>query len=272
MNVYFHEKLDLKKYIIRYIICLIPLYLYGFYKNGIVLYNKDYISFLSMFKIFYLLILSLISYFLTNKILKKKINFDLVFLSLFIIPLFMPYHINIILYFLIISISLLFRKYYNVALIILILSLFNNFKNFAEEANIYAFSTWDLLWGRNIGGIGSTAIVIGIIIVIYLTITKNYKYLITLSGVIVFIILSIIFKDNLFITSGNAYLSLVFLAPWSDKSPYLKKYMLIYGALIGLLGFIFMHFINPYYGMVLSITIINIIYNVAEKKKALLVK
>mgnify|MGYP001308018803 CR=1 FL=1 len=96
-------------------------------KNGIVLYNKDYISFLSMFKIFYLLILSLISYFLTNKILKKKINFDLVFLSLFIIPLFMPYHINIILYFLIISISLLFRKYYNVALIILILSLFNNF-------------------------------------------------------------------------------------------------------------------------------------------------
>ena len=182
MNVYFHEKLDLKKYIIRYIICLIPLYLYGFYKNGIVLYNKDYISFLSMFKIFYLLILSLISYFLTNKILKKKINFDLVFLSLFIIPLFMPYHINIILYFLIIFISLLFRKYYNVALIILILSLFSNFLNPAEEANIYAFSTWDLLWGRNIGGIGSTSIILGILISIILIFTNNYKYLVEIVG------------------------------------------------------------------------------------------
>ena len=36
--------------------------------------------------------------------------------------------------------------------------------------------------------------------------------------------------------------------------------MLIYGASIGVLGFIFMHFINQYYGMVLAITIINIIY------------
>ena len=84
--------------------------------------------------------------------------------------------------------------------------------------------------------------------------------------VIIFIILSILFKDYSFLTSGNAYLSLIFLAPWSDKSPYLKKYMLIYGALIGVLGFIFMHFINQYYGMVLAITIINIIYIVIEKK------
>lgn len=272
MNVYFHEKLDLKKYIIRYIICLIPLYLYGFYKNGIVLYNKDYISFLSMFKIFYLLILSLISYFLTNKILKKKINFDLVFLSLFIIPLFMPYHINIILYFLIIFISLLFRKYYNVALIILILSLFNNFKNPAEEANIYAFSTWDLLWGRNIGGIGSTSIILGILIGIILIFTNNYKYLVVIGGLLSFIIISIIFKDYNYLTNGNAILTILFVASIPNKSPVLKKYMFIYGLLIGIIGIILMKYLNPYYGMVLSITIINIIYNVAEKKKALPVK
>ena len=92
------------------------------------------------------------------------------------------YFIANFLYFLIISISLLFRKYYNVALIILILSLFNNFENFVDEANIYAFSTWDLLWGRNIGGIGSTSIILGILIGIILIFTNNYKYLVVIGG------------------------------------------------------------------------------------------
>ena len=50
MNVYLHDKNDLKKNIIKYIICLLSLYLYGFYKNGILLYSKDYVSFLEMFK------------------------------------------------------------------------------------------------------------------------------------------------------------------------------------------------------------------------------
>ena len=152
------------------------------------------------------------------------------------------------------------RTYIKELIVILILSIFFSFLNPAEADNIYAFNTWDLLFGRNIGGLASTSIVIGILIAIYLSLTNNYKYLITLSGVIIFIILSILFKDYSFLTSGNAYLSLIFLAPWSNKSPYLKKYMLIYGALIGFLGFIFMHFINQYYGMVLAITIINIIY------------
>lgn len=266
MNVFLHNKNNLKKNIISYILALIPLYLYGFYKNGIILYNKDYISFFGMFKIFYLLIINILLYFITNKILKKNISFDLIFLSIFIIPLFMPFNINLLVYILVMFLGLLFRKYYNVSLVILILSIFFSFLNPAEADNIYAFNTWDLLFGRNIGGLASTSIVIGIIIAIYLAITNNYKYLITLSGVIIFILLSILFKDYSFLTSGNAYLSLIFLAPWSDKSPYLKKYMLIYGALIGVLGFIFMHFINPYYGMVLAITIISIIYIAIEKK------
>lgn len=266
MNVFLHNKNNLKKIIISYILALIPLYLYGFYKNGIILYNKDYISLFGMFKIFYLLIINVLLYFITNKILKKNISFDLIFLSLFIIPLFMPFNINLLVYILVMFLGLLFRKYYNISLVILILSIFFSFLNPAEADNIYAFNTWDLLFGRNIGGLASTSIVIGILIAIYLSLTNNYKYLITLSGVIIFIILSILFKDYSFLTSGNAYLSLIFLAPWSNKSPYLKKYMLIYGALIGLLGFIFMRFINPYYGMVLAITIINIIYIVIEKK------
>ena len=191
MNVFLHNKNNLKKNIISYILALIPLYLYGFYKNGIILYNKDYVSLFGMFKIFYLLIINVLLYFITNKILKKNISFDLIFLSLFIIPLFMPFNINILVYILVMFLGLLFRKYYNVSLIILILSIFFSFLNPAEVDNIYAFNAWDLLFGRNIGGLASTSIVIGIIIAIYLSLTNNYKYLITLSGVIIFILLSI---------------------------------------------------------------------------------
>ena len=71
MNVFLHNKNNLKKIIISYILALIPLYLYGFYKNGIILYNKDYISLFGMFKIFYLLIINVLLYFITNKILKN---------------------------------------------------------------------------------------------------------------------------------------------------------------------------------------------------------
>ena len=267
MNVYLHDKNDLKKNIIKYIICLLPLYLYGFYKNGILLYSKNYISFLGMFKIVYLLILSVGAYFITNKILKKEFKFDLTFLSLFLIPLFMPLSINLFVYFGILFVSLLFRKYYNAALVILVLSFFGKFDSLIDDTSIYAFSTWDYLWGRNIGGIASTSIVLGVIIAIVLTFTNNYKYLISIFGLLSFSILSILFKDYTFLLNGNAILTILFIATIPDKSPVLKKNMMIYGLLIGIIGFVFMKVLNPYCGMVLSTAVISIIYDILLAKK-----
>lgn len=267
MNVYLHDKNDLKKNIIKYIICLLSLYLYGFYKNGILLYSKDYVSFLEMFKIVYLLILSICAYFLTNKILKKEFKLDLTFLSLFLIPLFMPLSINLFVYFGIVFIFLLFRKYYNVALVILVLSFLGKFASPMDDTSLYAFSTWDYLWGRNIGGIGSTSIVLGIIIAIVLSFTNNYKYLISIFGILSFSILSILFKDYAFLINSNAILTILFIATIPDKSPVLKKNMIIYGLLIGILGSIFMKVLNPYYGMVLSTAVISIIYEILLVKK-----
>ena len=220
-----------------------------------------------MFKIIYLLILSVGAYFLTNKILKKEFRFDLTFLSLFLIPLFLPLSINLFVYFGILFIFLLFRKYYNVALVILVLSFFGKFDSHLDDASLYAFSTWDYLWGRNIGGIASTSIVLGVIIAIALTFTNNYKYLISIFGLLSFSILSILFKDYTFLLNGNAILTILFIATIPDKSPVLKKNMVIYGLLIGIIGFVFMKVLNPYYGMVLSATIISIIYDILLVKK-----
>jgi len=94
MEVFIHSKNSLKKNVINYIILLIPLYIYGIYKNGIILYTKDLINIFSIFKLLYLLIIGIVGYILKNIIFKKKVHLDYEFLSLFIIPLFMPYNIN----------------------------------------------------------------------------------------------------------------------------------------------------------------------------------
>ena len=206
---------------------------------------------------------------LPDIILKKKINFDLLFLSLFVIPLFSPFNTNIFLYLIVMFIFLLFRKYYNLALIILIFSSFGNFVNPGESLGIYSFNIWDLLCGRNISGLGSSSILLGFIIMFFLNFTNNYKLSISLSGLIIFFILAIIFREYYFLVNGNAILSLIFIAPWSNLSPMLRNTKIIYGFIIGILGFIFMYFVNIYYGMILSISIISVIYQLNLKFKFL---
>ena len=273
MNVYIHDKNSLKTYIIKYIICLLPLYIYGFYKNGILLYINDYTNIFSMFKIFYLVILSIIAYFITNKILKKVFKIDLIFLSLFLIPLFCPVKINLLFYFSILFIFLLFRKFYNVALVILVLSLFTTFITGIDNSNLYAFNLWDKIWGRNIGGIGSTSICLGLISFIVLSFINNHKFLVSLSSLCSFILLSIIFQEYSLLLNGNSILSILFIVSLPDKSPILKKNMIYYGFFVGVLGFIFCLFVNSYYGMILSIAIMSIFYEyIIFKKKDLCIE
>ena len=267
--MYIHDKNDLKSYVIKYIICLLPLYIYGFYKNGILLFTSDYVSFFGMFKVFYLPLLSVTAYFITNKILKENFNVDLLFLSLFLIPLFVPSNINLLLYFFVNFIFLLFRKFYNIALVITMLSLLGTFPSNIDNPSIYSFTTWDLLWGRNIGGIASTSIILGLIIFIILSLINDHKYLVSISGLLTFTLLSIIFKEYFLLTSGNAILTLLFIASIPNKSPLLKKNMLIYGTLIGAFGFILSLFVSPYYGMVLSVLLISTIYKLLNLKKCI---
>ena len=173
-RVFFHNKVNIKNIVISYLLCLIPLILYGIYKNGILLYTRDLISFLSIFKIIYLLIISLLIYILVDiLIFKKKEIWTLDLLFLMIIPLFMPQNINLFVYGISLFISFLISnvlerkiKFNKMAFcklfIILVLVVINNYTylNPAENLNIYSLNYWDLLWCRNIGGIASTNIIL----------------------------------------------------------------------------------------------------------------
>lgn len=264
MNL-FHENNSLKKQVIISVLCLIPLYLYGLYKNGLLLYQKNLISIFMVPKIFYFLIFSLLAYFITNKILHKHLEYDLLFLSLFIIPLFMPFKTNLIIYFLVIFIALLGRKYFNISLIILILSLFWSFETPVDTLNLYDFSLMDLLMGRGIGGIGVTSIVFGFIILLILSFLTDYKYLVSSSSLITYFIISLIFGKFDYLTLGNPILTLILVAPFSKYTPLKRRYQVLYGVLVSILGFIFM-FVDIYLGMMVSCFICSIGYLIYQKR------
>lgn len=258
MNL-FHENNSLKKQVIISILCLIPLYLYGFYKNGLLLYQKSLISIFMVPKIFYFLSFSLLAYFITNKILHKKFECDLLFLSLFIIPLFMPFNANLIIYSLVMFIALLCRKYFNLCLVILLLSLFWSFETPADSLSLYDFSLMDLLMGRGIGGIGVTSIIWGLIILVLLSVLTDYKYLVSSSSLITYLVLALIFGKLNYLTLGNPILTLILVAPFSKYTPLERKYQILYGVLVAFLGFLLM-FLNIYYGMILSCFIFSVGY------------
>ncbi len=272
--MFIHTKNTIKTNIIKTIIGIIPLLLYGLYKNGILLYNKDIISIIGIFKLIYLILIGLIIYIIINIIFKTKIKLDYEFLSIIIIPLFMPITIKYTLYATGLTFGLIITRFLKInqpALIILLilgLSFITKTLEFAnplELLNIYSFSSLDLLWGRNIGGIASTNIILGIFLLVYLSIITNYKYEVAISGLITFALGIIIFKDYSYIYNSMAILSLILIAPDMLSSPITKIPRIIYGSLIGIIGYILTKYLSYYTGVIISIVIINILFIIIKK-------
>ena len=279
-KVYINTKMTIDKYILRYIYGLIPLILYGIYKNGILLFNLDLINFLDIFKIIYLLIISIIIYIIYCLIFKKKIKINLEILNILIIPLFMPTSINLLIYTTTLFIGLIINHYlskvlkYNntafmILFILLFLVIFNNYNylNIAEATKNYSFSSLDLLFGRNTAGIASSSIIIGLLLIIYFSIFTIYKKEITLSSIISFILLiGILNNFNIInILNGNAILSFILIAPDMLSTPIKRNEKIIYGIIIGLLSAIFTQYIDIYCGSIIAILLISIIYNLIRK-------
>ena len=279
-KVYIHSKNTIDKYVLKYIYGLIPLVLYGIYKNGIILYNANLINFLSIFKVLYLIVISLIIYIIFSIITKRKLKINLELLSILIIPLFMPYSINLIIY----SISLFILlfidhylskilKYNNISFIILgiilVLVIFNsyNYLNPIEQTNNYSYSFLDLLFGRNPGGIATSSIIIGIILIIYYSIFTIYKQNIAISSIIVFLILTGIlnnFNINSLLNS-NTILSFILIAPELKNTPVSLKGTIIYGYVVGLISVLLCQFVSIYTGAFMAIFIVSLSYSILRK-------
>ena len=262
-------------------IAIIPLYLYGIYKNGYLLYANKYINLFGIFKVvLYPLISALIGY-LFGYIFKNKkrelLNFGV------LAGLIVPFNFNMVIYFilvigLLLLVALIPNKYkinelsLFLAILIVISKLSNNSLLFnpMELTNMYKFTLVDLFFGRGASLLYTSSIFWIICSYFVLVFIKTYKKNIFLiSGftfTILFLVYMIITKDYLntfkLFLNGTTFFSLVYLAPINIASPSTDKEITIFSILLGIVSFILIFIFKVYTGSIIAVLILSVLYRI----------
>lgn len=253
MNVYLKSKNNENKILVKYILLLIPFLIYGFYKNGILLYKGEYVNIFYMFKPLILTIISiLISYLFTKYKKEDFISYRLylnILSSLIVLPntnifiyLIILFLVNILYTFKKVNISLI-----TILLLIIVSMIFSKylFLNIYEESVNHSYSITNYLFGNGSGGISNTLFIYSILVFIYLICDFSYKKHIVVTSLTVYYILLIIsfvlFKkfDYNLLLNNNLVFSFIFLNTISIFTPYTKGGCYLYGFILGLISFCF---------------------------------
>ncbi len=253
MNVYLKSKNNENKILVKYILLLIPFLIYGFYKNGILLYKGGYVNIFYMFKPLILTIISiLISYLFTKYKKEEFISYRLylnILSSLIVLPntnifiyLIILFLVNILYTFKKVNISLI-----TILLLIIVSMIFSKylFLNIYEESVNHSYSITNYLFGNGSGGISNTLFIYSILVFIYLICDFSYKKHIVVTSLTVYYILLIIsfvlFKkfDYNLLLNNNLVFSFIFLNTISIFTPYTKGGCYLYGFILGLISFCF---------------------------------
>ena len=262
------------------IILLIPLIIYGIFKNGYLIYEKGYINFYQIFKPLYLVLIGVSIKFIIDLIRYHKIKIDYNLVYVILIGMIMPYNINLIIY----SVSLLvlyiltiflekYLKFNKVCFIYLIIILINfmfnkfTFENTLESKFTYSFTFFDLLMGRCIGSISTTSIIFSLLAFSYLTFSFYYKKDIPLFINITYILLTVISKNNSYLLNSEVLFASVFVATLPKYSPLRRINQIIYGISIGIFTFILSILFNKIISIYLVIFIISLIPNIKLIRK-----
>jgi len=268
-------KKSLNSLIKENIYLLIPFIIYGIYKNGYLIYQKDLISLIGIFKPMYLSILSIIIKIVVDLIRYKKINFDYDFVYIVLLSMIMPYNINYIIYILLLFVLYLLStfikniKFNKVCLIYLIIVLVNSifvkftYMNQLELNYSFNYEFLDYFFGKNIGGISSTCIVLSLISYIYLLNNFYYKkdipFFINITYLILSFIYFIITSNINYLLNSELIFASVFIATLPEFSPYKKDMQIIYSILIGIITFIISIIFNKIIAVYIAIFIVSLI-------------
>ena len=253
MNVYLKSKNNENKILVKYILLLIPFLIYGFYKNGILLYKGEYVNIFYMFKPLILTIIAiLISYLFTKYKKEEFISYRLylnILSSLIVLPntnifiyLIILFLVNILYTFKKVNISLI-----TILLLIIVSMIFSKYSFLIvyEESVNHSYSITNYLFGNGSGGISNTLFIYSILVFIYLICDFSYKKHIVVTSLTVYYILLIIsfvlFKkfDYNLLLNNNLVFSFIFLNTISIFTPYTKGGCYLYGFILGLISFCF---------------------------------
>lgn len=299
-KVIIHNDNSISKINYRYLLALLPLILFGFYKNGIIVYQNNLASLLELF---YPLIIPIgcliIGYFVSyiiNKTHHKKTgkileNYNMPILTL-IIGMLMPINVNIFICFgiLLIFSIVYFRYFYRSKLsinfiaistltIVVASALISNtmlttkmyMNNYEAIANLNP-SIIRLVFGYNYSGLATSNLFLILFAYVFLSFSISYKKEIPFYTLLFYLILLLIsllffadfnpFIRNMF--SSSFLFIVVFVASEMKSSPYNRLGMIIYSLLIALVSFA-LAFVNFEISLLLSIFLISTITNLINK-------
>lgn len=283
---FIHYKKDKKNLINKYYIALIPLLIFGFYKNGILLYQHNLINLSNVFGILYFYGISIIIGIILSFLLKESYKENI--LICLILSATISINTNKIIYPILLFISLFIGKYLYkksklklneiaFARLLLIFSLLfgtYSYLNIGEKLEKFNYNAFDIFLGHGIGGIATTSLILLIFVFILLSTDKFYKKWIPISASLCYIGISVMYiiisKNNDFayeLLNGTIYFSYIFVAANINYSPNSRRGMIIYGILIGILSSIISILINPYEAGYLSIFLISLMIPIINKLK-----
>ena len=264
-------------------IAVLPLILYGLYKNGYLLISNNYISTNSLIKVILYPFLSCLIAFVLGLIFKRKQK-ELMFFGI-VAGLTAPYNFNLIAYFSIV-IGMMFLVMYvpnklkinESALLITILIVLNAIYNNSvifnpmEVSNMYKFSLLDLFFGRGVSFIYTSSIFWLLISYIILSFTKIYKKNIVIYEIftyllcfLVYIIITQKFIDNtVLFLNGITFFSFIFLSPNNVSSPSINIEMIVYSIFTAILSFVLVFICKVFTGAVIAVLISSIIYRIYD--------
>lgn len=278
MSTFVREETNIKKIISYLYISIIPLLIFGFYKNGIKSYDGIYI--------FHPLILDLVGFAsgaLVSIILEKKkpLTSFYPFYGLLSASLVFP-NTSIIVFSLICFISLFIYKKINknnvniVCVIALIVILINNFYETSYLNLVINSNTnldgLDYLLGKGSAGLNASCTLLSLVSYLYLSTKDFYKKEIPLYSFLIYSILMVIYLsfigdiNSLFVKllSNGTIFSLVFVSTMGTTSSYTKRGRICYALILGILMFI-LSFSFPSLAVISAIFLTSIMHKYIDK-------
>lgn len=278
MSTFVREETNIKKIISYLYISIIPLLIFGFYKNGIKGYDGIFIL--------HPLILDLIGFasgVLVSIILEKKkpLTSFYPFYGLLSASLVFP-NTSIIVFGLICFISLFIYKKINknnvnivcvIALIVILISNFyeTSYLNLVINSNTN-LDGLDYLLGKGSAGLNASCTLLSLASYLYLSTKAFYKREIPLYSFLTYSILMVIYLsfigdiNSLFVRllSNGTIFSLVFVSTMGTTSSYTKRGRICYALILGILMFI-LSFSFPSLAVISAIFLVSIMHKYIDK-------
>ena len=302
-NVYVRSKKNIYQISITRILLLLPMILYGVYKNGLFLYINKYTNLYGLFRplifIFGGAFIGAMVNVIYELIFNKKNNNNPTIREI----LFSSFHIeygiilgclvsintNVLVFFLsvfgLLMVSKFFKNRVNIMCVIFItiyaiqtLVLQNfDYMNIYESNKLFDYNILDYIIGKNVGGIASTNILINLLVFVLLSVTNNTKTSIGILSMLTSLFLFSIYCMFANVNIGNVFFQygyifiFTFVATDYVTSSYTILGMRIFGIVVGVLTFAF-YFVNPILAPFIAVLLTSFLNNLIDRSNKLFKK